>query len=180
LLLSRGVEVRLRVPYRDALVAYARLLVAGSITPPELVVASHGQLFLPLEDIGHLELQDSLYDVLEESEGRLSESFFAIFGAEVSTERVVGKEGFVRKVFSAIVKEKNKAGLQWVLEVINTRSVAITKQMKNELWPNFVERVVEERKQALPGDVVYNLLGEIQEAVGVKTLENGTDKVFEE
>jgi hypothetical protein len=112
--------ISLGLPFKDALVAHTKGVIADQVQVPELLKGRWlGLLQLLEQNYRDLFIRET-YDALQQTSGRISSHFFDIFGGELAMYLPRASEP-VRKLFVPIVRANNPAGMAWLANQLSGR-----------------------------------------------------------
>ena len=115
----RGLPVNVGRPFVDALIARAKDAVTGQFTSEHFGTAWQDVLALLPPDYLLL-LVRNLYQALQNADGDISETFFAMYGPALSKHPGVLSGGNAFMLFDHMLIARNEPGLEWTADFLET------------------------------------------------------------
>lgn len=130
------------------------------------------QLFNLVETDQRKTMQDQLRNEATKAEGKVSHEFFDRYGAEISDlESLHGDNSIISDFFSDLIKERNEAGIQWLIEIVGDTDFLANYKPKYHV-PAFKKRV----REALEVDSdTDSSLVELGSVLGIKRPKGDSD-----
>jgi hypothetical protein len=122
-LTDAGIKLIFTTPFSDALVEHAKNLVKGEQIPEDEVLNQWPKVLSCLDTSLIGSLTSDLLSVAIDSDGNASKEFFNLYGDRIADSSVLlSAPTNVDRLMSPIVKERNDAGLNWFVDLLEKDS----------------------------------------------------------
>lgn len=123
----------LTTPFSDALELHASEVLHGQEIPSDEVVQEWGTILSWIKGGTRIALRKRLLDIAISANGILTENFVTLYGDEIRSPEVIeGNAKSIEGLFSIILRERNAAGLDWLIKFIEAHP-----DLLNKLSPKF-------------------------------------------
>lgn len=164
-LVKRRIKVDLAIDYQDALAEHANLVISGDSTPSALK-PSWSHLLKPLSPSARGVLRRKLYDAVAGADGEIAESFFDLYGEEVSDRDLLKQNRDAPyRLFTPLLNRRNAAGLRWLAALLEANP-GVLDQLQPDTVEDFKARIGEEITED-KGDDAGQFIQEIAHTLGI-------------
>lgn len=120
---DEGYPPKLTTHFTDSLIEYAALIIKDEVEPDNSVMERWSDVVNLVDVPTWKSAIDRLLDLAMEHDGELSANFFLMFGQEIVRHGGLGtRENLVSSLFSPIVRQRNKAGVDWLISIVKDDS----------------------------------------------------------
>lgn len=164
---TRRANVALSVGYVDALTEYAKSVAEG--IEEVFTDETWRELFTLLNDDRQEVLPRRVYEILEESNGEVSEKFFSLFGDMLSNRKLLSnKPRFIDQVCRPILGTGNGEGIAWLADVVDSDPSLLIRHKDRAGVNDFKDRVQQHLNDIPEGDPTLLELKKIGAAFGIE------------
>ncbi len=161
-LIETGTAVKLKLPYKDALVEHAKDILNKKIKLPDNIISKWSKV---LNVLGSGDIRKTfrreLLDTAMNQSGKREDGFFRMYGEEISKQDILSEEKMVvHKLFTPLVKERSIGGLRWLNDVFANNPNILEKYTDTASVQDFRERIQDELGKSVD-DEAHDLIASI-------------------
>lgn len=161
-LIETGTAVKLKLPYKDALVEHAKDILNKKIKLPDNIISKWSKVLnvLGSGDIRKTFRRELLNTAMNQS-GNRKDGFFKMYGEEISKPDILSEEKLVvHKLFTPLIKERSIGGLHWLKNVFSNNPKIIENYTDSASIQDFRERIQDELGKSVD-DEAHDLIASI-------------------
>ena len=170
---KRGAKISLKQEFQDAVVDYAKGLLAGDGEPSQDFLNKRNLVLSPLRGSRRRNFRSDLRDAASAANEQYADGFFRMFGDELAKSRLEEREEVVTGLLRGVLRARALGGLEWLLAVLSERPDLLQEYSNVDVVTDLKERIETEISKArVEGDVTGELIRSIADQLGIRPMQS--------